>query len=441
MTTLGVRRFLSARLRVSRTFSLNALITYAAHGVPLLAGFALMYLINTYSGVETYGRLAILVASTSLVGNVLGARTGAAVVKFYVREALTGEIGHAKRLVFVSLAIDLALGAVTFGVVSAVSGVVATRFLQDPELAGLVVIHSLIVVARHLRRSMLGYLEAHRLFILVNLSQVVEATMKVVLVAVLFLVLEDRRLHTVVVSYLVSATLGTLLVTGLFMARARKEFRDIRMLASRDLMAEYLRYNLKWFCSATVATGWEQAQQLILALFATPAVVGTYQILRNLLAPMHLIGAPFNLSTFPVMSRLYATQRIDELKRYMRRLTWVSVPLAALVGVSLNALIGPLVGVFGVAADSVIRISFGAISLRAGMRSYVWWGRNICSLVDPMIDLYRNVINALSFLVLATAALLFLADLYDSLLLISVTTLAANVPAYFYALRAYRSRL
>ena len=174
-----MRRFLSARLRVSRTFSLNALITYAAHGVPLLAGFALMYLINTYSGVDTYGRLAILVASTSLVGNVLGARTGAAVVKFYVREALTGEIGHAKRLVFVSLAIDLGLGAVTFGVVSAVSGVVATRFLQDPELAGLVVIHSLIVVARHLRRSMLGYLEAHRLFILVNLSQVVEATMKV----------------------------------------------------------------------------------------------------------------------------------------------------------------------------------------------------------------------------------------------------------------------
>ena len=400
-----------------------------------------MYLINTYSGVDTYGRLAILVASTSLVGNVLGAHTGAAVVKFYMRETMTGEIGRAKRLVFVSLAIDLSLGAVTFGVVIAVSGLVATRFLQDPALAGLIVVHSLIVVARHMRRSMLGYLEVHRLFSLVNLSQVVEAVVKVALVAFFFLVIEDRRLHTIVISYVVAAILATLFVTSLFVARARTEFRGIRMFASRDLMAEYVRYNLKWFCSGTVATGWEQSQQLILALFTTPSVVGTYQILRNLLAPLHLVGAPFNLLAFPVMSQLYATRRIDELKRYMRRLTWVSVPLAGLVGVSINALIGPLVGVFGVSADSVIRISFAAISLRSALRSYVWWGRNICSLVDPMIDLYRNLINASSFLVLAIGALWFLADLYDPLLLIGVVTLAANLPAYYYMLRVYRSRL
>lgn len=206
-------------------------------------------------------------------------------------------------------------------------------------------------------------------------------------------------------------------------------------------MVEYARYNLKWFWSSSVATGWEHAQQIILALFATPAIVGTYQIIKNFLAPLHLIGTPFNLLTFSTMSRLYASGRIDELKRYMHRLTWFSVPLAALVGASLNAMIGPLVGLFGVAIDTVIRISFAAISLRSASRLYVWWARNISSLVDPMIDFYRNVINALSFLGIAMAAWWLVADSVHPLLLISLATLVANIPAYVYALRAYRSRL
>ena len=421
--------------------SIDALVTYGAHGAPLGAGLVLMYLINTYSGVDTYGRLAILAASTSLVGNLLGARTGAAVVKFYVRESMTGEIGRAKSIVFVSLLVDLALSGIALGAVVVASGLVAKRLLQEPGLAGLVVVHSLVVVVRHSRRSILGYLEAHRLFGLVNVCQILEAVMRVSLVACFFVVLRDSRLHGVVISYVIAAVFATLPAISAFVVHTRREFRGVCVSTSRGLMEEYARYNLKWFWSSTVATGWEHAQQIILALFATPAIVGTYQIIRNMLAPLHLIGTPFSLLTLPTMSRLYAARRIDELKRYMHRLTWFSVPLAALVGVTLNAIIGPLVGLFGVMVDSVIRISFAAISLRSAARLYVWWARNISSLVDPMIDFYRNVINALSFLGIAMVAWWILADSVHPMLLISVATLVANIPAYVYALRVYRSRL
>ncbi len=430
-----------ARLAIPKTVSIDALVTYVAHGAPLGAGLGLMYLINTYSGVDTYGRLAILVASTSFVGNLLGARTGAAVVKFYVRESMSGNNGRAKSIVFVSVFVDLVLAGVALGSVAAASGLVATKLLQQPELAGLVVVQSFVVVARHSRRSMLGYLEAHRRFGVVNLCQILEAVMRVGLVACFFLVLRDSRLHGVVISYVIAAAIATLLVISAFAVHSRREFRGIRTTASCGLMAEYARYNLKWFWSSTVATGWEHAQQIILAIIATPAVVGTYQIIKNFLAPLHLIGTPFNLLTFPTMSRLYAAGRMDEMKRYMHRLTWISVPLAGFVGASLNAMIAPLVGLFGVVVDSAIRMSFAAISLRSAARLYVWWARNISSLVDPMIDFYRNVINALSFLCIAMVAWWVLEDSVHPLLLISLASLVANVPAYVYALRVYHSRL
>ena len=441
MKLFSVKRLLSGRWGISRSVSVDAFVTYVAHGAPLGAGLVLMYLINTYSGVDTYGRLAILVASTSLVGNLLGARTGAAVVKFYVRESISGEIGRAKTIVFLSLLVDLALGGAALGVVAATSGLIAKRLLQEPALAGLVVLHSFVILARHSRRSMLGYLEAHRLFRLVNICHTLEALLRVGLVAGYFIVLQDSRLYGVVVSYVIASILATLLVVIAFVVHARKEFGGICRSAPRQLMVEYTRYNLKWFWSSAVATGWEHAQQIILALFATPAIVGTYQIIKNFLAPLHLIGTPFNLLTFPTMSRLYAEGRIYELRRYMNRLTWFSVPLAGLVAVALNAVIGPLVGLFGVAVDTVIRMSFAAISVRSAARLYVWWARNISSLVDPMIDFYRNVINALSFLGLVIVAWWLLADSVHPLLLISLATLVANIPAYVYALRVYRSRL
>ena len=137
---------------------LDTLITYAATGVNMGSGLLIMFLVNSFSGVEMYGMLTVLVSSAMIVNALATMRSGEAIVRFYVREktrkkeSATGSI-----LLF-------GFGADTIGFLLAclilwfLAGPISQYFLKESGYKELVFLFGLLTSAgsRPLPRAVFG---------------------------------------------------------------------------------------------------------------------------------------------------------------------------------------------------------------------------------------------------------------------------------------------
>jgi O-antigen/teichoic acid export membrane protein len=141
-----------------------------------------------------------------------------------------------------------------------------------------------------------------------------------------------------------------LLVMGVGAARAL----DVRwwqrggLAALRGRRREIIR-----FCLMTNLTGCSRVltgrlDNLVLALFATPAAVGLYDIARSVTSQLRELAGPLQMSVFPEMARLAAEGAHAKLRQLERQIT-----------IALAAAVVPVCVAGTVAAPIVIPLLFG----------------------------------------------------------------------------------
>lgn len=379
---------------LNKRFKINTFITYFANAIVMASGFVLMFIINKYAGVQTYGELAIIISTAGIIAALLTARSGEAVTKFFVREKTYGNLENAKFIVIIGFCVDFILGIFVFLFFYSLSDFIATKFLDRPILAWTVCIYGFITISTFIRGSVRGYFQSHEYFRVINFVQVLEAMLKIVFLLISFFILNQVNINYVVYSYIMASFIVTGFILIIFLTRFLKEFKGIKLVKNNLLLKEYFSFNMKTFISTSLKAGNNNLDNLILGYFTDSKTVGIYQTLKNILSPIKFISTPFNMMTYSKLTRLYSEEKYKEFKNLIKTISYkilmVSIPVTLLLIIFSENILD----LMEIKIELLFLISILSImSLKSLISLYLWWTRVFSLIVNPIYS-----INAAAFI-------------------------------------------
>ena len=386
---------------INRHFKINTLITYVANAIVMGSGFILMFLINRYAGVQTYGELAIIISTSGIIASLLTARSGEAVTRFFVREKTNGNMQNAKLIVLTGLSIDFVLGLFVFLFFYMLSDIIASRFLNRPELSFTVWIYGFITLSTFIRGSMVGYFQSHEYFRVLNSIQVLEAVLKVSFLLIAFFMLQHVNINYIIYSYIMASFFVTLFIITIFTIRFLKEFRSIQIEKNRELIKEYISFNMKTFLSTTLKAGNNNIDNLILGYFTDTKTVGIYQALKNILAPVNFVATPFSMMTVSKLTKLYSQKKYKEFKNLIKIITFKIVQIASVISILLYFALPYILDILKIENNNY-EIVFFMLIIYTLLIVSMWWSRIFATIVNPMMSVYGGIYILIHNLLITT---------------------------------------
>ena len=377
---------------INKHFKINTLITYGANAIVMGSGFILMFMINKYAGVKTYGELAIIVSTAGIIASLLTARSGEAVTRFFVREKILNNMQNAKLIVVTGLSVDFILGILVFLFFYMLSDTIASKFLDRPELAWSVWIYGFITISTFVRGSMIGYFQSHEFFRVINSIQILEAMLKVGFLLISFFILNHININYIIYSYILASFFVTLYVSIVFFYRFLKEFKSISINCNKTLIKEYFDFNMKTFFSTTLKAGNSNIDNLILGYFTDTKTVGIYQSLKNILTPINFIATPFGMMTVSKLTKLYNEKKFLEFKNLIKTITLKILQISLVVSLVLYVLLPYILQILNI--DNITfsyQIVFIAMILYSLLTVSMWWSRIFATIVNPMMSVYGGL--------------------------------------------------
>lgn len=377
---------------INKHFKINTLITYGANAIVMGSGFILMFMINKYAGVKTYGELAIIVSTAGIIASLLTARSGEAVTRFFVREKILNNMQNAKLIVVIGLSVDFILGILVFLFFYMLSDTIASKFLDRPELAWSVWIYGFITISTFVRGSMIGYFQSHEFFRVINSIQILEAMLKVGFLLISFFILNHININYIIYSYILASFFVTLYVSIVFFYRFLKEFKSISINCNKTLIKEYFDFNMKTFFSTTLKAGNSNIDNLILGYFTDTKTVGIYQSLKNILTPINFIATPFGMMTVSKLTKLYNEKKFLEFKNLIKTITLKILQISLVVSLVLYVLLPYILQILNI--DNITfsyQIVFIAMILYSLLTVSMWWSRIFATIVNPMMSVYGGL--------------------------------------------------
>ncbi len=403
---------------INKHFKINTLITYGANAIVMGSGFILMFIINRFAGVQTYGELALIVSTAGIIASLLTARSGEAVTRFFVREKTHGNMQNAKLIVLIGLSIDFVLGFFVFLFFYLLSNLIASKFLERPELAFSVWVYGFITLSTFIRGSMIGYFQSHEYFRVLNFIQILEAVLKVGFLLIAFFILKHPNINYIIYSYIMASFFVTLFIIFIFSTRFFKEFQGIKIDQNTELIKEYFSFNMKTFLSTTLKAGNNNIDNLILGYFTDTKTVGVYQVLKNILAPISFVATPFGMMTVSKLTKFYSQRHYKEFKNLIKTISFKIVQIALVISIILYLVLPYILDILKIENDNY-EIVFFMLIIYTLLIVSVWWSRIFATIVNPMMSVYGGVYILIHNL-LITTLLTYLFDLKGLILSIII---------------------
>lgn len=328
-----------------------------ANILALGVAFAQGILLARNLGPAAFGSLALMLALTDLIQQLLSSRVWETATTFVTRYRATGDTRAAAAVLKICLSVDLIAATASTLLLLASAEFLARWFIKDPGAVGALracAVMPILLVPIATGRSMLRMADRYRW-----LSSELLAESMVRLIAVwIVLALVGTELGPVVTAYLIAAGVGSVAMVWL-MTRA---WRELGLGAWRDspLSAvpqprQVLRFMLYSNLSGTFRLLSAKADLLMLGWFVQPAAVGVYRLARSLADPLVALSDPVYQATYPELARLIhegATADARRLTDSIRRRAWLVIVPACMLVTLLAGWVIPLV--FGTAYTSAV---------------------------------------------------------------------------------------
>ncbi len=322
----------------------------AAHLVSGVMLLAQAIMVTRALGRESFG-VFILVASCVLtIGQMLDWRIWEPITKYLPEFRAMNRPDRAAGIFQLGCMLETASALVAVGIVVVSAPLAASLFIKDAEAASLILFFAPAVLLLVPVNPMSALLRLADRPGRLALQRVVTAAVQTGGTAVVLLT--GPSLVGFLGAQLIGLGVGAvmLLVMGVGAARTLdvRWWRRGGLAALRGRRREIIRFCLLTNLSgcSRVLTG--RVDNLVLALFATPAAVGLYDIARSLTNHLREMAGPLQMSVFPEMARLAAEGAHEKLRRLERQIT-----------MSLAVAVVPVCVVGTVAAPMLIPLLFG----------------------------------------------------------------------------------
>ena len=302
-------------------------------------------------GRESFGVFVLVAACVLTVAQMLDWRIWEPITKYLPEFRASNRPDRAAGVFQLGCILETASALVAVAIIVVLAPLAASLFIKDPEAASLIRLFVPAVLLLVPVNPMSALLRLADRPGRLALQRVVTAAVQTG--GTVAVVLTGPTLAGFLVVQLAGLAVGAamLLVMGVGAARSL----DVRLL-QRGALASLRgrRREIIRFCVMTNLAGCSRVftgrvDNLVLSLFATPGVVGLYDLARSLAAQLRDLAGPLQMSFFPEMARLAAEGAHDTLRRLQRQIT-----------IALAAATVPVCIVGTVAAPLLVPLIFGA---------------------------------------------------------------------------------
>lgn len=332
-------RYLDLR---SSTSTRNVLSMVTSNGLTGVAGFAQGLLLAKFLGIESYGRLAVIVVSMEIINQVADVRVWETVINFVTRFLEEGDKGNAAATAKLCFLIDGGSGILATLMMLVAAPVFADRALHDRSLSTLLIIYSLGQLLCTTNTTSEALLQVTGHYRLIAQKRTALAVDRVTATAAV-LVIGPSSLSSVIVCLAVVQGLNGATTSWLALRATRERLGSIFGADLSSIRAHWgPMARLTWATNLTGTLGVLQQTggTLMLSALTSPAQVGIFRFADLLLQPVAMVHQAIYSVIYPrLVKRVGRSPVPATLKRVayheIRRCGGLALAFAALGTVAL----------------------------------------------------------------------------------------------------------
>lgn len=369
---------------------------YLIKPLTLISNFILIAILARQLGTEQYGIIVLILAVTGVIMTVLEFRSSEATVRYFMRALGDGSRDRARGYLCIGLALDAALAAVLALAAYFSSERIATSFFEDSNLAYAIFIYLSSGAFLFLGGTTSAVLQSQERFLTMNLLDFGHKLFRLGWVAY-----ADLSITTVMTGFAVSNLLYCLALAATALPVAGRLTRHGGFLVEKNMMKEFLSFSVTTFLSSLLKFGQRDFDKLILGIFAAPAVVGVYDIIKRFAGLLPWVTFPFDVAAYPAMIRMYRDQRYADLLGRVLLVSKIAFMASAGVGVVIFLFLPLIADIFRIASNDENRLVLGILLACNAIINTLWFVRPVSNAIGrPRYSVIMNAIMSASVILL-----------------------------------------
>ena len=379
---------------IDSLFKGNVIFSYGTQAMGIMAGFISVTLITRYGGIDIYGMVAMMIALSGVLSQLLTFRTNEAVVNFYKRGKIKNIPGLCRLALLTGILLDIAVGVLLFFLVKSFANLISNELLKYPGHENGVMIFAGFMLASFLRATPVGFLMAEERFRLINSLKLVEQILKIVFFGIMLVFGMSLTFENIMWAMLISAVFVSLIV---YIILLQKLFGPLRSAAiPYEYLSEYGRFGLSTFLSSSLKAGSRNIDTIILGYLTNPANVGIYNLFRQFLSPILMLSAPFTVQIYPRFVHAVTENKPNAIQTTVAHANRILLRGSILVLV----LIVPVLVIYGKWNALDFRIQhytlFALMVISTFISQRLWWSRPFSISINPVISIKAGILATIT---------------------------------------------
>jgi O-antigen/teichoic acid export membrane protein len=350
-------------------------------------------------GEEDYGRYVLVVATVTIVAQVIDVRVWEAATRFASAHLADERRVEARGVLELAIFVNLAGGLVAMAIIAALSAPIADDLLRDPDLRGAIVVYAAIAPMLALENAAAAVFRIFDSFGRLGALYGGSAALRLGLVVAV--VAADGGLGAILVALLAAETLAAIAFVAIGSGMLRRNLPSGlslrgRIAALRGQLRKMGRFLLISNLMGTLRILNERLDVVIVGAIASPAAAGLLGLARTFVQPLVVLYKPFTEAIYPTLFAAEARGELARARVVLERITRLAGTAmflaAALLSIASPWLIPAIAGEeFSGAWEPLIPLAIGT-----GVLGTLFWLQAAAIAVDLQV-------RALRLLALATA--------------------------------------
>lgn len=317
-----------------RLFKNSAWVFFANFYSTALA-FLRSILIARGLGASVFGTYAVVVAFVGVVQEFLNLNLGTALIRFGAVFHNGGRNDKLFALVRASLRLSAIMAVVSVAIVSILCFASYDTFIKEPGLEMFVIAYAVAAGITYFNSVSKGMLRLYFRFRMSSMIEMIMDTIETIVVA-LVIFIYPKNINAFFIAIIIARFLNGFICNLMAFRELQSEWEPYRnegLEAIREDRQELRGFILGNSLGNTMKTVINQGDVLLLGALAPPEQVGYYAVSKKLAYSVLTLTDPLVSSIYPQLSRLLAEGRFSDVRKMLRRITWLaSVPAAAALG-------------------------------------------------------------------------------------------------------------
>lgn len=376
---------------LDKKFKIDSITSYVTQAATVISSLVFMFVVTQYSGVGTFGKVAILLAISGIVSNVMSFRTSEGVVYFVCKDRESGyTLNYARQTIVQGILLDAIMGTIVIIVLTNFSAIISNEFLKDISDAKNVELYAWVFFGLFLRGTGFGVLQASQKFLYINLIKLVEISGKTILI-IYFSKTQELTLYQIIISILIPTIIATFIAFIYLIYFYLYEINSNNYNFKKEILKDFLNFSGKTFLSSTLKAGNKNIDVLTLGFLLDPKTVGVYSIFRQFLAPIPFLSTPLSALSYPRFIMILSGERFCELKEIIKGIN--KKLLYAYILITIVTSVALYIYLYTSRLEILILDYIAYLILIIGyiLSSQLWWARSFSNSTDPSISIFANL--------------------------------------------------